>query len=135
MNPKEIRRALREPAKAVARARGLRPGLPNVNTSAGVGFIVFDYPEPHREDETLKGNELVRETGVMVMTVVTEEGTGDDDGTDAAWALAQAYPVAPATVHAGFSLRIRRACVIGPGFAYEGTWRTPVRVYYEAETA
>jgi len=140
MNKKDIVNALKQTLDEGSLGLGIE--WPNVSTGQlpdrpylGVGFEVAA-----RSGGTLKGNEVTREVGRMIVQVVTERAgemaAGAPQGEDAAYdhadSVAALFPEGLRLSITGGQVVVTAPPEIRGGFPDESDWRVPVVIRYQA---
>ncbi|WP_306150747.1 phage tail terminator-like protein [Roseovarius sp. MMSF_3281] len=131
MNTKDIRNALK--SRLVSANIGPNRAHPNVEPTGGRPFFEMSFTGIDREGGTLKGNEILSETGQFTAVVVVDQGGGEDDALDYADAVAALFPEGQRITITDGEIVIRRPAEIRGGYPTDADYRVPVAVFYRAK--
>lgn len=130
MNTKDIRNALK--SRLAGGSIGPAGAWPNIDYSGARPFFDTSFTGIVREGGTLKGNEILSETGQFSAVVVVDQGGGEDDAADFADAVAALFPEGQRIDITGGEIVIRRPADIRGGFPTDTDYRMPVAIFYRA---
>jgi len=130
MNTKDIRNAL----KSRLAFGSIGPGVawPNVEYGAGRPYFATSFTGVVREGGTLKGGEVLVETGQFTPVVVVDQGEGEDSAADYADAVAALFPEGLRLPISGGEVTVTRPADIRGGYQTDIDYRMPVAIFYEA---
>jgi uncharacterized protein DUF4128 len=134
MTPEAIQQGLMQRCKSTAQSRGLSVALPNVATDPADGQIRFDFIDPIRENDTLKGGGVLNERGQMVVTICVDLNTKTDTASGHAVAIADLFPKAQKFNITGGHITILDVPQIRSGYSDDAVWRVPIAIRYYAKT-
>ena len=130
MNSKTIRNALK--SRLAGGAIGPSRAHPNVTHSGKRPYFAVSTEATEREGGTLKGDEVLSETGQFNVIVVVDQGTGEDAALDFADAVAELFPEGHRIPITGGEIIITRPADIRGGYPDDADYRVPVIVRYRA---
>lgn len=133
MTPEDIQQGLIQRCKSTASSRGLSPALPNVSVDPADGQIRFDFIDPIRENNTLKGGAVLNERGQMVVTVCVDLNTKTETASGHAVAIADLFPKAQQFNITGGQITILDVPQIRSGYSDKVVWRVPITIRYYAK--
>lgn len=127
-------KAIRNGLKAHLAAAGIGPGIawPNVEPAGARPRFIVSTEVFERQGGTLKGNEVLRETGQFNVVVVVEKGGGEDAALDYADDIAAEFPEGQRIAITGGEIVITRPADIRGGYPTDADYRVPVIVRYRA---
>ena len=130
MKTADIRNAL----KARLAGGSLAPGAawPNVDYAGARPYFAVSTETIEREGGTLKGDEVLSETGQFNVVIVVDQGGGEDDALDFADAVAALFPEGHRIPITGGEIIITRPADIRGGYPDDADYRVPVIVRYRA---
>jgi len=133
MNTKDIRNALK--SRLAGGAIGPSAAWPNVNHNGTQPYFDTSFTGIVREGGTLKGNEILSETGQFNAVIVVDQGGGEDAAADYADAVAALFPEGQRISITGGEIVIRRPVDIRGGYPTDADYRVPVAIHYRATAA
>lgn len=107
---------------------------PNVKSKADRPYISVAINATSRVDPSLKGGQILRETGVLTLVVSVDQNAplGEDLANDYAETLSSLFPAGTRLDITGGEITVQKPADIRGGFTDEGEWRVPVVVNYVA---
>lgn len=130
MNTKDIRNALK--SRLAGGSIGADAAWPNVEYSGARPYFDTSFTGLVREGGTLKGNEILKETGQFTAVVVVDHGIGENAAADYADAVAALFPEGQRIAITGGEVVIRRPADIRGGYPTDTDYRMPVAIFYRA---
>lgn len=131
MNTKNIRNALK--ARLAGGSIGPSGAWPNIDYSGARPYFDVTFASVDRDGGTLKGGEILWETGQFNAVVVVDQGGGEDAAADYADAVAALFPEGQRITITGGEIVIRRPTQIRSGYPTDADYRMPVAVLYRAK--
>ena len=134
MNSKDIRSFFKSTLNAAS--TGMGEGWPNVdndNDSPKFELSFYGISSDVRPGvpETLKGNEIQRETGSTQVLITVEKGQGEDAALDFGDAVVAAFPSGHNAITGGSVTILQRPTVEG-GYETSEGYNVPVTIRYTA---
>ena len=130
MKSKDIRNALK--ARLAGGSIGPGGAWPNVDYAGARPYFEVTTEVFEREGGTLKGDEVLSETGQFNVIVVVDQGTGEDAALDYADAVAALFPEGYRIPITGGEIIITRPADVRGGYPDDADYRVPVIVRYRA---
>ena len=130
MNTKDIRNALK--SRLAGGSIGPSGAWPNIEYTGALPFFDTSFAGIVREGGTLKGNEILSETGQFNAVVVVDQGGGEDDALDYADAVHALFPEGQRITITGGEIVIRRPAEVRGGYPTNADYRVPIVVSYRA---
>lgn len=129
---KNLRNALKD---AIINGVSPRPGTswPNVSMEPeDLPRFEVTFAGINRTGGTLKGNEILTETGSMFVTVCVSKGTGENAAMDYADDIITIFPEGHRIDFTGGHIRILKPADPKAGFPDNYCYRMPVEIRYQA---
>lgn len=130
MDKKDIHNAIK--ARINAAALGYSIAWPNVDHDGTVPRLEITFPAADRFGGTLKGAEITREIGTVLINAIAAGGAGEDAAADMVDAVVALFPEGLRLSITGGKVVITKPADIRGGYPDGGHWRLPVVVQYEA---
>lgn len=133
MKASDVRNALK--SRLAGGSIGPAGAWPNVNFTGSRPYFDVSFTGVSRDGGTLKGDELLRETGQFNAVVVIDQNApgGADSALDYADAVAALFPEGQRITITGGEITIPRPADIRGGYPTETDYRVPVVVRYRAD--
>jgi len=131
MNTRDIRAYLRDRLKTLPS----RPGTawPNVSLDPGeIPRFEVQFSGINREDPSLKGGQILYETGTFNVIVCVAKALGENPALDYADSIVELYPKGHRGSFTGGEMAITAAPQIKSGYPDDTSYRIPVAVTYRA---
>lgn len=131
MNTKDIKNALKDRVRLGG--LGITGVYPAVDPEGPLTrpYFEFEFVNAQREGEAIDGT-VKREVGTISITVVVEEGLGEDDASDYADAVAALFPQGLHLPITGGDIAFQQQADIRIGVRDTPDWRVPVLIRYVA---
>lgn len=113
---------------------GMSVAYPNVNHDGVKPYLFVQFASANRSDNSLEGTQT-RESGVLSVTVVVDEGGAMNAASDTADVVANLYPNGLRIPITGGCITITKPADIRPGFQGASDWRVPVQISYVADAS
>lgn len=133
MTPEAIQQGLMQRCKSTAQSRGLSPAIPNVSIDPADGQIRFDFIDPLRENDTLKGGGVLNERGQMVVTICVDLNTKTETASGHSTAIADLFPKGQTIAITGGQITVLDVPQIRSGYPDDAVWRVPIVIRYYAK--
>ncbi len=130
MNKKDIVNGLKDVLDGAIFGVGV--SWPNLDYSGSRPFLEVSFPTVVRTGATLKGNQVVREIGRMMVIVVADLNEGEDTANDFADQVEALFVEGKTIAITGGNVVITAPPEIRGGFRDGPDWRVPVLIRYTA---